>query len=439
MLKKLYNIGFEHRFFLIVLCSAVTIKFFFAPFFPFKSDMSSWRGWGYQLYSNGIPQFYSQTTWTDYTPGYLYFLWLTTVVKQAFFQEVSLLGEEFLYKFFPIVLDLATGFLIYLIVDKYFSATKRKLALITSVIYFLLPHTTMNAAIWGQADSVHTFFLILAWYMLLTKRMHLLMVFFTFACVVKPLSGLIAPIIIVIMIKQGTFKFLTMGIAAATTFMVVTFPFWGINAPVSLITQLQSSYEVYPYSSLNTYNFWGAFGFWQKDDRLFIGEVTAEQFAQYGLFTSLIMAMLYTVLATSKFVDTKHTFMWYSLGASLCILGGITFASRMHERYLYHFFPFLLIFLSIYYGSKYKDALKMIYRPGFVIFVGLALLHFINLYYVYVLYLFFDTGVPAEQSLFYFIEGLNTSLSWSHIVLSGFLLIFCIHVFAKWPKIITSL
>jgi hypothetical protein len=270
--------------------------------------------------------------------------------------------------------------------------------------------------------------------------MYLFVALFTFACVVKPLSGLIVPVVLLIMFKQGLKKFVFLSLTGIATFMFTTFPFWGITAPVRLFEQLRSSYDVYPYSSLNTYNFWGAFGFWVEDSRTFIGSITAEEIAQQLMAGSLLFVLIFTKVAVDR--HKEHAYMFYTLGSSLCILLGVTFASRMHERYLYHFFPFLLIFVALYYGKRLKEPLTFLYKPWTILFYLLGVLHFLNLYYVYVQYLFFGSSVPDGERLYHWLAyvpikatesfpATSILLSWAHVILAILLVVFSFGIMKK--------
>ena len=434
MIDKLKNIFKTHIYLIVVVCVAALLKIFFSSFPAFETDMNSWEGWGYQLVQFGIPNFYNQTSWTDYTPGYLYFLWLISLFKDSFLSDASVVGVEFIYKLVPVFADLATGVILYLIVLKYLGIKQKNLAITVSAIYFLLPHTTMNAAIWGQADSVHTFFLMLSWYFLLSQRLVMMVIFLTFACVVKPLSGLVAPVILILLFQQTIKKQILLGLSAVATFYFTTFPFWGFNAPVEFFSQLRSSYDVYPYSSINLYNFWGAFGFWQDDRRLFWGSLTAEQVAQVLSVLVFCLVFMFGLYLLRKTKDEKGRFIWYSCMGGMSILLSITFSTRMHERYLYHFFPFLLVFLVLYHETFHTESRRILLLLGTFILASFSILHFINLYYVYTQYQFFNEGVPASNTFYYWVASSSTIFSWLHVALTFILVAFSLKALHSWPK-----
>ncbi len=86
------------------------IAYVLFPGSGFKTDISSFTSWAMTLAHNGPPQFYATAGFADYTPGYLYILWLVGLAGQAIAaltggDAVSTTGN--LIKVPPILLDLA--------------------------------------------------------------------------------------------------------------------------------------------------------------------------------------------------------------------------------------------------------------------------------------------------------------------------------------------
>jgi Gpi18-like mannosyltransferase len=149
---------------LTILAIGLCVRLFFSTLPAFKIDMDAWIGWGEQMYSVGPSYFYSSGIWTDYTPGYLYFLWLVSSVQHVLFAAPTRGLTEFLYKLVPLIFDTLSGYIIYRILNHIFTAYSTVLrngtrtAALFALIYLLTPLTFFNSSTWGQADSVPTFF-----------------------------------------------------------------------------------------------------------------------------------------------------------------------------------------------------------------------------------------------------------------------------------------
>ena len=73
----------------------------------FESDLALFRYWAEELARNGPFGFYERDFFADYTPGYLYVLWLVGIVGQL----VGGVGD--LIKLPAIITDVALGLVVY--------------------------------------------------------------------------------------------------------------------------------------------------------------------------------------------------------------------------------------------------------------------------------------------------------------------------------------
>lgn len=160
---------------------------------------------------------------------------------------------------------------------------------------------------------------------------------------------------------------------------ILIFPFFTYK-PWEIIGQLYESNEVYPVNSFFAYNFWTS-AFWsaglghgfQPD----VSGIQPEQGTFFGV-DHRYWAIVLFALSSAAIIGV----MWRSegvgslaLGSSLCVFVFYLFMTRMHERYLFAFFlPFL------------AAAVALRSRALFAAFCGLGLIHFLNLYHVYVYY-----------------------------------------------------
>src|SRR4029078_3995620 len=92
---------------LVVLALGLALRLIIAYLLPgsgFDADLNAFRFWANDLATNGLSGFYGRPFFHDYTPGYLYVLWLVGLVGNAFGGGV---GD--LIKIPPLLSDLAVG------------------------------------------------------------------------------------------------------------------------------------------------------------------------------------------------------------------------------------------------------------------------------------------------------------------------------------------
>ena len=95
---------------LIVLAAALAFRLIIAYSYPgtgLEFDLASFRGWASDLAKNGLHGFYERPGFHDYTPGYLYVLYLVGLVGQA----TGGIGD--LIKLPAIFADVAIGWLVW--------------------------------------------------------------------------------------------------------------------------------------------------------------------------------------------------------------------------------------------------------------------------------------------------------------------------------------
>jgi Gpi18-like mannosyltransferase len=422
----------KHTAILLVLSVALVIKLFFSGFPPFKTDMDSWIGWGDQMYVSGPQGFYGSGVWTDYAPGYMYFLWLTAVVKNIFFSNASREATEFLYKFIPILFDILSGWMIYKILDTVLPKDRKSFTKYIpetfSLIYLISPFTTFNGAIWGQADSVYTFFILHSLFYLVSKRYYLSVIIYVVAAVIKPQAIALAPLYFIVLTQpKDWMMFLKSVLIGFTTFHLLTIPFWGIIGLERMYALMQYSIGVYPYNSINAFNLWGAFGFWQKDTLPFIWGLSMQTVGT-ALYVVSVVGILfggYRLLKTKgDLIRARNIFL---LGA-FSVFSFSFLLTRMHDRYMFPALSLMLLFIGIqcflYVSEKGAALWKFFITPSFIFYIIIGILHTINLYYVYIMYLYFTEGVPAHFTLYYVISNNIRIFSYAMTVCYvGFLLL----------------
>jgi Gpi18-like mannosyltransferase len=281
------NIFQKHKKELGFLIPSILIVFgirFILSYLPsFGFDMGSWLGWAGKLASVGFSKFYSDSDWTQYTPGYLYWLWVIGKLGIA---------NEFAIKIPVVIADIATGLLIWSIIRK----VNDRLAVASFFLYTLNPVVIFDGSVWGQIDGLLTFLLFLSAYFLIEKKNFILSVFFwSIAFVVKPQSMAVAPVFLMVMLLRK-FKLKQIVLGAATglaTIFVLSYPFFIHNPILGLPQQIIKMSQFYSYTSVTLFNLWALVGMWIPDSQTFL----RISFANWGviLISAAIIFALFKI------------------------------------------------------------------------------------------------------------------------------------------------
>lgn len=342
---------------IISVLIAFFAKFLLAFLPSFGIDMGTWLGWAGRLSSTGFSSFYSDAVWTQYTPGFLYYLWL--IGKLGIISEMAI-------KVPVILADIATGLLIWKVIGK----VNNKWAIPAFFAYTLSPVTLMDGSIWGQIDGLLTLFLFLSAYFMIEKRnLTWSIVAWSVAFIIKPQSIAVLPAIIAGII-WGNFKIkdiLVSVFAGLFVILVLAFPFFPTNPILGLPLWILKMGDFYAYTSVFAFNIWSWIGFWKPDSARFIG-------ISLSVWGSLLL-LGGVLFATFSFKEKLKKKEYFYLLFALTSLAFFLFPTRVHERYLFPFFAFLLTAAGI---SKSKNLLG--------IFVVTTIASFLNIYYPYAYY-----------------------------------------------------
>lgn len=414
----------------LLLLVGLLVRLWAMRFPPFPTDMTAWIGWGERLYAVGPRNFYDPTIFTDYAPGYLYVLWLLAAIKNTVFAGAGNPVNYFLYRLPAITCDLLTAALIFNVLEREMQRniqmlgtgtfTERvpggvgstfALPLIGAAVHLFNPLVIFNSAAWGQIDSVFTFAMLLALVLALRNYPVAAVLAYVVAFLIKPQAIALAPVLAVLLLLRYPWRrWLPAGVAGVVLGFVLIAPFLGLGSYVALIRLLSSSVDVYPYTSLFTYNLWGVFGFWEDDRVVSLGGMSLRSLGTLMYVTGISYGVWLFVRALRR--GAEPVFASFA-SAMYFVFLPVMVLTRMHERYLYPLFPFLLVFALLYVmraqGASHKEqgaqSALLTWLP-LVLYVALSVLHVFNLYQVYVFYLFYarDEQVPASHWLYYFVE-----------------------------------
>lgn len=344
----------------ILLMLGISVRLVLSQLPGFKFDVDSWFVWAIKLNHFNFSAFYKGEFFSDYTPGYLYILALLGFLKNLFDMPQNLF--YFILKIPPIIFELLIALVVYKQVAKF---STKKVALIALSLVIFNPALIFNSSIWGQIDSVLTFFMLITVIALTNKKLVLSSIFFGLAILIKPQALALSPLFIIFLLNKFKIaNFIKLLLPFFLIMFALSLPFFSHDTLIDLAKHIQNTANEYPYTSINAYNFWGIFGFWSTDQDLF----------QYLTFQKIGLMLYGLAWFLTAIIYFKKKISFLTL-ASLATLYFYFLPTRVHERYLYPAMVFLVL-TAIHLKSK-----KL-----FLTIIALTFIHSLNLYYVYVYY-----------------------------------------------------
>lgn len=402
---------------LLVLVLILRINLFILP--SFQIDMNGWKAWSYRLAQVGPSNFYSPDYFSDYFPGFLYILWISGSLFNLFSMPITGLLFEFFLKFVTSLFDIGSAVYIYKIVSRY----NKKWSYFAPILYLANPAVLFNSSVWGQVDGIFTFFLLMsAQYLFEKKKIFKSVGALSLGILVKPQSLAFAPILAIHLWKNfPKEKIMKSSLFGLLVILVLSFPFFPKNPIFGLAELGSKSQDVYQYTSLFAFNFWGIFGAWKPDNLEFI-----LSFKIWGIFLYLCSLVLISLPLLRKKIVAGQLYF----AVSLSLFSFFIFLTRMHERYL---FPFLAFFLIAAIIQKSK--------PFLIFYFLISILHFINLWVVYYYYNYVygisssalvRQNASSAYNFFYLLVSDNFKyFSLLMLILFGVLLIFYYRPYVK--------
>ena len=296
----------------------------------FSVDMGTFKSWASTVHQVGFQEIYQQDMFLDYPPGYLYVLRLLEIIRGTLGLAIQGQAHTLVMKLPSIFADLACGgFLLVL--------GRRKLgdrgALLAAAAYLFCPAVFVNSAQWGQADSFCTMILLGSVVLLYQEKYPLSGLLYGLAVLCKPQMLVFAPLYLCFTVKRRKWLGLGLGVGCAlAAILVAAAPFTHNFNYWWLITKYQSTMNYYDYFSVNACNFWTLIGRnWQGMPQ-----------GSMGTFYTLLAPVLATAACGALMFLSKRK---DAVFAAVPVLMGIVymFAVKMHERYLFPAFLFLLI------------------------------------------------------------------------------------------------
>jgi predicted membrane-bound dolichyl-phosphate-mannose-protein mannosyltransferase len=370
-----------------VLALGLALRVIIAYLLPgsgFRVDLEAFTAWSVDLANNGPIGFYERPFFHDYTPGYLYVLWLVGLVGRALsdagIEAVGPWTYVDLLKVPPILADLALGWLAWSMTRELGAGPRR--AVVAGALVIFNPVTWFDSVVWGQVDSFGVVFLLLAIRELWRDRPERAAILAVIAAIVKPQLGILVPIVAAVTIRRalspaarmtdetpptrlatdlpwerrdlGQLRIWTTGLAGFATALVLSLPF-GLSI-VGLLVEVFRTAGGYPYLSVNAYNPWALFSLdgngiasntaWVRDwpgdppqPYLAFGPVPAVLVG-----TILLVAAIFAITLRVAQRPDRRTIL---VAVAALALAVFVLPTRVHERYLFPLIPLGAILVAV--------------------------------------------------------------------------------------------
>ncbi|HSL77676.1 MAG TPA: glycosyltransferase 87 family protein, partial [Candidatus Limnocylindrales bacterium] len=376
---------------LIALAIGLAIRLILLYLLPgsgFGPDLASFRFWANDLATNGLAGFYQRDFFHDYTPGYLYVLWLVGTVGKA------LGGIGDLIKIPPILADIGIAYLVWSMAREL--GVRDRLAVLAALVVAINPVFWFDNVVWGQVDSFGVLFLMLGLRALWRDQPERSAIFAVIAAVVKPQLGILLPVVAIVTIRRALrpvpkdpgalapagrlagleartghpARIVTTGIAGYLTALALCVPF-GLSVlhltptppflASGLLEQIALAGGGYPYLTVNAYNTWALVpsdlglslansGQWACDALSTPADRCGAGVVQFGAVPAvaigavlLILAIVSVLVAIWRHPDR----LTITVGLAVIALAFFMAPTRVHERYGFPFFAISAILFAI--------------------------------------------------------------------------------------------
>ncbi len=335
----------------------------------YSTDIGTFKSWGSLTNSAGYQNVYSEASFLDYPPGYLYVLSFLDHVRSFFGLEFVDSMYTMILKTPSILADLASAFIVYKMAAKRWG---ENFGIFTSAAYLFCPAVILNSAIWGQIDSFCTLLVLFSLHFLKKDKYLFAGLIYGLCSLCKPQMLMFAPIFLFYTIYKKAYKGLIIGLASCFFIIILlSTPFINNFNYFWLVEKYAATMASYPYMSVNAYNFWAL---------LTLNWVPLPQNEIFTFVLNWSAPVLVCILSGIFMFKCKSKIRIYATAAIITSTMYI-FAIKMHERY---FFPTLLFLLIIYVLTKDR---RFIYC-----FSLFTIVHTINVFYVMITPGYFPPG-----------------------------------------------
>ncbi len=307
-----------------------------------QGDIATYIALAWKIVSHGIHSAYVQMNGSppsDNPPVLLYPFWFLGWLYEQLISPLfgrTRLGDPDMLRFMlrlpGLAADLLAGAFIFRVLRQRDSISFNT-ALFATGAYLFNPALIFDSAYWGQTAAIHVLFMLLSVIAADRRRYDWAGAALAAAILTKPQAIAIAPLILLLAIREGGGLRLVGGAAVATVLITAPFIFTGSGA--SVVEEYAQTTQYHPFIAPNAHNLWwfvtGGRG-WQHDTNL-IGPLS---FRSAGLLNFTAATMLSLALVWR---DRRSLF----LAAAYQALAFFMLNTQIHENHLLAMFAPLVI------------------------------------------------------------------------------------------------
>lgn len=307
-------------------------------------DMSCFTAWAMRMAETGPIGFYEEGYFCDYPPAYMLLLGVVGAVARLTGASLADPGGQFALKLLPVAYDALLATALYRFAKR--EAGERP-ALGVAALVALNPAFILTGSCWGQIDALLALLLVLVLADAREGRWQRAIPLFALAVLAKPQAGLLAPLGVAALVREGIgkerskrLKAVAIGLGAGMLLtLAVVLPFsFRQDSPAWLLDKYVSTLSGYEYATLSTGNLMFLLGGnWVKIQEAVLGPVT------YGQLGTVMMALSF-LAGIAVYLRGKGRSRLL-LASALTMQGVFCLGSMMHERYIV---PALVLLLMAY-------------------------------------------------------------------------------------------
>lgn len=275
--------------------------------------------------------------WYNYTPLYMYVLWIISLLPGSNLVEIKIVSMIF---------DLGLAWAVSKVAKNIRPTVN---GIIPFAIVWFTPTVVSNSGMWGQCDSIYSFFIIMCFLCLLEEKSFKSMLWFALAFSIKLQSIFFAPVLL-LMFFLKKIRFRDCLLIPAVYFLQII-PIWIAGRPLKscFLIYLGQSQGKEPRLSANYPNIF----------YLLMNDAYIELFKGPAiLFTAcVLLVLMYYVLKKCYAVGiNKEILLLTALTAGTII---VFLLPGMHERYSYFIDIFAILYGLLIPGKKHIPILRI--------------------------------------------------------------------------------
>lgn len=333
-------------------------------------DKYFWISWSKAIAERGLGNIYSNPEVNNF-PVVLYLLKAFTLFFSS--DTIDIFSINYL-KCFAIIFDFATLAAVVSLLKK------NNINLLFCLALLFNPAFWYNTIIWGQVDSIHTFFVFVAVLFAINQKPLPALVFMLLAVNTKVQAIVFLPVILLLIFTTkalSSLRFTKVLIAVFVLLfiqLIIFLPFIvSGNFGQTIHSLINSSVDFYPTLSRNAYNLWYLFfadPLNTSDQMLFLFPLK---------WWGILLFILFYALIVFLFLKSKKGLAEIFLLLALVSLSFFFFNTQMHERYVYP----VVLFAGLY----------AIFSKRYLVFIISSVAYLLNLEAVMQVLTYFDDEV----------------------------------------------